>query len=137
MKILNEAYGILRDDDRRREYDAHREEPAPAAPIHVQAAARDVGVHGQLLSSLLCLSLGSMLLFLVRFNGLWFLWPMAILAVGVMLFGVLIAHSAMTNARAALHDSHPARRFRAAQELMFWTIVCGAGYGVYLVLTIV
>jgi hypothetical protein len=76
-----------------------------------------------------------MLLLLVRFNGLWFLWPLGILAFGVMLFGVLMAHSALTHARNSLRASHPARRFRVAQELMFWSVVGGAGYGLYLVLT--
>lgn len=136
MKALNEAYRVLRDETVRSEYDSHRRKPAsePGA-IHVHAPAREVGVHGQALSALLCLMLGLVLLVLLRFNGLWFLWPMAILALGVMFFGVLIAHSAMTNARASLRSSHPARRFRALQEAMFWAVVCGAGYGLYLVLT--
>jgi protein-S-isoprenylcysteine O-methyltransferase Ste14 len=94
-----------------------------------------VGVSGQLLSALLCLLLGLMLLLLVHFNGLWFLWPLSILAVGVILFGVLIAHSAMTNARESFAARHPARRFRAAQEIAFWSIVFGGGYGIYLILT--
>jgi len=103
----------------------------------VKAPVREVGIYGQLLSSLLCLVLGFMLLLLVHFNGLWFLWPLSILSLGVILFGVLMAHSAMTSARASLRRSHPARRFRAAQEIIFWSAVCGAGYGVYLVLTMI
>jgi len=136
MKALNEAYRVLRDETARSEYDSHRRKPAAEpATINVNAPAREVGVHGQALSALLCVLLGLVLLGLVRFNGLWFLWPMAILALGVMFFGVLIAHSAMTNARASLRSSHPARRFRAVQEAIFWAVVCGAGYGLYLVLT--
>jgi hypothetical protein len=53
----------------------------------------------------------------------------------VMLFGVLMAHAAVSYARNSLHASHPARRFRPAQELIFWIMVGGGGYGVYLVLT--
>jgi curved DNA-binding protein CbpA len=136
MKALNEAYRVLRDEATRSEYDSQRRQPvSERTPIRVAPTAREVGVYGQLLSALLCLVLGLMLLLLVRFNGLWFLWPLAILALGVMLFGVLMAHSAMTNAREALAQSHPGRRFRLAQEVMFWTVVCGGGYGVYLVLT--
>jgi hypothetical protein len=78
-----------------------------------------------------------MLLLLVRFNGLWFLWPLGILAMGVIFFGVLIAHSVVRNARESLRASHPVRRFRAVQELAFWSIVVGAGYGLYLILTAV
>ena len=136
MKALNEAYQVLRNDKSRREYDARRRDPkilnakASAAP-----PAREVGVYGQLLSALLCMVLGLMLLFLVRFNGLWFLWPLSILAVGVVMFGIFMAHSAMTNARTALAISNPIRRFRAAQEILFWFVIACGGYGVYLILT--
>jgi len=136
MKALNEAYRVLHDDATRSKYDSQRSQPAAkAAAIHVTPAVREVGTHGQLLSALLCLGLGLMLLLLVRFNGLWFLWPLSILALGVILFGVLMAHSAMINAREGLRDSHPARRFRLAQEIAFWLAVGGGGYGVYLILT--
>ena len=136
MKTLNEAYGVLRDRDKRKQYDSMRDRPVTSSSTgFVAAPAREVGVYGQALSAMLCLILGLMLLFLVRFNGLFFLWPLAILATGVIGFGVLIAHSAMTNARALVGESHPARRFRMAQEIAFWTVVLGAGYAVYLILT--
>ena len=136
MKALNEAYQVLHDETKRKEYDSRRSRPAmqPAA-IHVTPTARDVGFSGQLLSAVLCMLLGLMLLLLVRFNGLWFLWPLSILAMGVILFGVIMAHSAMTNARESLATQHPARRFRAVQEIAFWSLICAAVYGVYLVLT--
>ncbi len=136
MKALNEAYQVLRDDVTRSKYDSQRQRvKTTVGAVAVSPTARDVGVSGQLLSALLCLLLGLMLLLLVRFNGLWFLWPLSILALGVILFGVLIAHSAMTNARERFADTHPARRFRAAQEIAFWSFVLGGGYGLYLVLT--
>jgi DnaJ domain len=136
MKALNEAYCVLHDDATRRQYDLQRQRPsAEATAIFVAPAVREVGTHGQLLSALLCLVLGLMLLLLVRFNGLWFLWPLSILALGVILFGVLMAHSAMTNAREGLRPSHPARRFRVAQEIIFWLVVSGSSYGLYLILT--
>jgi len=138
MKALNEAYRVLRDHATRSEYDSHRLRPfTPHASIAFTPPAREVGVYGQILSALLCMVLGLMLLFLVHFNGLWFLWPLSILALGVVFFGVLIAHSAMTNARESFAASHPARRFRAAQEIAFWSTVCAGGYGVYLILTTV
>jgi curved DNA-binding protein CbpA len=133
MKALNEAYQVLRDDVTRSKYDSQRQRVK--ANVTVAPTAREVGVSGQLLSALLCLLLGLMLLLLVRFNGLWFLWPLSILALGVILFGVLIAHSAMTNARGSFAATHPARRFRAAQEIAFWSFVLGGGYGIYLILT--
>jgi curved DNA-binding protein CbpA len=136
MKTLNEAYRVLHDDAARKEYDAQRTTPRHATAVSQSApAAREVGFYGQSLSALLCILLGFMFLMMVRFNGLWFLWPLAILAFGVMLFGVLMAHSAITHGRNSLRASHPARRFRLAQELMFWGVVCGGAYGIYLVLT--
>jgi len=137
MKILNEAYQVLHDDVARKDYDRQRKRPvAVAQQIKNAPAARDVGFYGQGLSALLCLAAGLMLLLLVRFNGLWFLWPLAILATGVMFFGVLLAHSAVRNGRESLRASHPARRFRGVQEAMFWGAVIGGGYGLYLILTV-
>ena len=136
MKALNEAYRVLRDEQTRSDYDSQRRRPVKqSSAIRAAPAAREVGVYGQLLSALLCLALGLMLLLLVRSNGLWFLWPLSILALGVIMFGVLIAHSAMSNARQLLAASHPIRRFWVAQEIAFWSLVCGSGYGIYLILT--
>ena len=138
MKALNEAYRILHNDVVRSDYDKQRMRP-PVATSDVAAApaAREVGVYGQGLNALLCLAGGVMLLLLVRFNGLWFLWPLAILALGVMFFGVLMAHSAVRIARESFPPAHPARRFRAAQELVFWTVIFSAAYVLYLILTVV
>ena len=136
MKTLNEAYRVLRDERARRDYDSQKRGRVSAVrTIRREPAAREVGVYGQFLSALLCLILGLMLLLLVRTNGLWFLWPLSILALGVTMFGVLIAHSAISNVRESLSLSHPARRFRIAQEIAFWFLVCGSGYGVYLIMS--
>ena len=136
MKSLNEAYFVLKDETTRREYDQQRNKPKAANPQRESApAARDVGLFGHFLSAFLCLLLGLSLLFLVRFQWFWFLWPLVILSVFVILFGVLMAHSAMIAANASLPMSNPVRRFRSAQEAMFWTAVAAAGYGVYVLLT--
>jgi len=138
MKALNEAYSVLHDEGARKRYDATRSAPVTStAAVRSAPAAREVGFYGQLLSALMCLVLGLLLLLLVHFNGLWFLWPLSILAAGVILFGVMIAHSAMTNVRESLTLGHPGRRFRAVQEIAFWIVVAGGGYGVYLILTTV
>ena len=135
MKALNEAYRVLRNEKSRRDYDANRHQIERRSVTVARPAAREVGISGQSLSAVLCIVVGLMLLFLVRFNGLWFLWPLSILAIGVVGFGILIAHSAMTNTRATLAASSPMRRFRVAQEVLFWLIIAGGGYGVYLILT--
>jgi len=135
MKALNEAYSVLHNEELRRRYDATRRLRPRGATVQSTPAAREVGLYGQLLSALMCLVLGSLLLLLVHFNGLWFLWPLSILAAGVILFGVVIAHSAMTNARESTVAGHPLRRLRLAQEIVFWSLVAGGGYGMYLILT--
>ena len=136
MKALNEAYGVLHNEESRRRYDVERRRASPGmTAVDSSPAARNVGLSGQLLSALLCLALGLMLLFMVHFNGLWFLWPLSILAIGVVAFGVMIAHSAMTNARESLGVSHPMRRLRSVQELGFWLIVAAGGFAVYVLFT--
>jgi len=134
MKALNEAYSVLGNAPARRAYDDARRKPRPVLTEVKSAApaAREVGVYGQLLSASLAIALGLMLLLLVRFNGLWFLWPLAILALGVILFGVMLAHSAVQNARRQLPVNHPARRFAAVQEILFWVIVISGGAAIYL-----
>jgi len=135
MKELNEAYSVLHNEESRKRYDATRRVAPGRAAVQSTSAAREVGLYGQLLSALMCLVLGSLLLLLVHFNGLWFLWPLSILAAGVMLFGVMIAHSAMTNVRESTDAGHLLRRMRVAQEVVFWLLVAGGGYGMYLILT--
>ncbi len=133
MKSLNEAYGVLKDETARREYDSQRRGPQVVAFAPVSAPpARDVGLHGQSLSAFMCLLLGLFLLFLVRFQWIWFLWPLAILAFFVIVFGVLLAHGAMLSFNESLPLTHPLRRHTLMQEAVFWAIVGGSGYGVYL-----
>src|SRR5712691_4830423 len=110
MKSLNEAYRVLKDEAMRREYDVQRRKvdvkfiPVSAPP------AQDIGVFGRCLSALLCLLIGLFLLFLVRFQWIWFLWPLAILAGFVILFGVVLARSAMRAMNDALPQASRIRR---------------------------
>lgn len=135
MKRLNEAYGVLKDETARREYDGQRRRPKAVTLRPSAPAAKDVGLFGHGLSAFLCLLLGVFLLLLVRFQWFWFLWPLAILAVFVILFGVAMAHNAMVAVNASLPISNPLRRHRSVSETMFWVAVCAGGYGIYLLLT--
>ena len=138
MKSLNEAYQVLKDKTSRREYDAQRQSrrsqpftPSSAPP------ARDVGLFGHFLSAFLCLLVGLFLLFLVRTQWFWFLWPLAVLSLLVILFGVLMTRSAIRAYEASLPARNPLRRFAAFREAIFWTLVLTAGYGVYVLLAAV
>jgi len=136
MKALNEAYRVLKDDSMRRDYDSQRMKSAAVEFVPATTpTARDVGASGQALSAFLCLLLGFFLLVLVRVQWIWFLWPLAILAFFVILFGVLLAHGAMLSFNEALPESNPIRRHTVVQEALFWTIVSASGIGLYLLLS--
>jgi len=137
MKSLNEAYRVLKDDSIRRDYDAQREVPiaAPFMPVTMPTAA-DVGVFGQGISALLCLFLGFFLLLLVRFQWIWFLWPLAILAFFVLAFGVLMAHAALFTFTSTLPESNLFNRYKLVPEILFWTVVVGSSYGIYVLFTV-
>lgn len=136
MKSLNEAYRVLKDDATRRDYDAVRVRPVKLASVPAASPpAQEIGNLGHGLSAFLCLLMGLFLLFLVRMQWAWYLWPLAILAVFVILFGVLIARNAMRALNASLPFSNRLRRYTRLQEAVFWSVVLASGYGVYLLLT--
>jgi hypothetical protein len=139
MKSLNEAYGVLKDQTRRSSYDATRRRPNAArhgfTPV-TTPTARDVGVLGHCLSAGLCLIAGIFLLLLVRFQWIFFLWPLALLALGVLGFGVLLARSAMVAVNHSLPVTHPFKRHTKIQEIAFWTVIASGGYGLYVLMTL-
>jgi hypothetical protein len=135
MKSLNEAYRVLKDKQTRQEYDVRRAKPEVTfAPVSAPAAP-DVGLLGHGLSAFFCLLIGLFLLFLVRFQWIWFLWPLGILAVLVIIAGVMMARSTMRALNKSLPVSNPFRRFAGVQEAMFWSVVAVGGYAVYLLLS--
>lgn len=145
MKQLNEAYGVLKDSSVRRSYDETRRTRPSGAPGFVRVArstrptaptARDVGVFGHVLSAGLCLAAGLFLLLLVRFQWIWFLWPLAILAVFVVGCGVLLARSAMVKVNQSLPVTNRLKRHTTLQELAFWVVIITSGYGLYLLMSL-
>ncbi len=136
MKSLNEAYGVLKNPLSRRDYDAHRAQPATQYSVPVSAPpAKDVGLLGHGLSAFLCLLMGAFLLVLVRAQWIWFLWPLVILAIFVIGLGIVMARGAMRAFNTSLPVSNPVRRHTGLQEAAFWTVVVGSFYGIYLLLT--
>jgi len=135
MKSLNEAYGVLRNQEARKTYDAQRARPdAPVIPI-TTPTAQDVGLLGRGLSSFLCLIIGLFLFVLVRSQWIFFLWPMAILAFLVILLGVVMARGTMRAFNSSLPATNPFRRYTRIQEVTFWCVVAACCYGVYLLMT--
>jgi hypothetical protein len=151
MKAINEAWGVLKDDAARETYDAARaaynaahasynamRSHAYASPDFIpstSASAQADAVGGRLASALLSVFAGVVLIFLVRFHYVVFLWPLALLGLSLLLFGVWMAHAALAYARKGYAPAHPARRFAWAQETLFWSAVAGGGYGLYVLLT--
>ncbi|MDT5272530.1 MAG: molecular chaperone DnaJ [Acidobacteriota bacterium] len=138
MKAVNEAWRVLGDADARRDYDARHPRIVSTTyaghrPVSSPGAQADP-VSGRIVGALLCLFAGLVLLFLVKAHYVVFLWPLALLGFGVVLFGILMAHGALTFAREQVKPGHPARRLVWAQEVFFWACVAGGGYGVYLML---
>ena len=138
MKSLNEAYGVLKDKSLRDSYDSQRR---PRVTIQgftpvTTPTARDIGVFGHCLSAWLCLSAGMFLLLLVRFQWMWFLWPLAILALLVLGFGVMLARSAMVAVNDSLPVTNRFKRHTRLQEVAFWMVILSGGYGVYWVMTL-
>jgi len=138
MKTLNEAYGVLKDTTLRNSYDATRRRPYTAqsfVPV-TNPTARDVGVLGHCLSAFLCLIAGVFLLLLVRFQWMWFLWPIGILALLVLGFGVMLARSAMVAVDASLPVTNRIKGHTRLQEAAFWMVIVSGGYGLYVVMTL-
>jgi hypothetical protein len=134
MKSLNEAYGVLRDETARQAYDAERRKPAePYAAPHPSPPAQVDIFTGQWVGAILFIASGLALVLLVRFQWIWFLWPLAILAAFLVVAGVLMAHAAMQR----LGDGRIVSRrwFGVTLEIGFWAAVVGGGYGIYLVLS--
>ena len=140
MKSLNEAYRVLKDKSLRNSYDETQRRPARSAftPVTMSTVptARDVGVFGHCLSAGLCLFAGAFLLLLVRFQWMVFLWPLVILALLVLGFGVMLARSAMVAVNDSLPVTNPFKRHTKIQEAAFWAAIVSGGYGLYVLMTL-
>ena len=139
MKSLNEAYGVLKDKSLRNSYDETRRIPVRGRHGFTPATtptAQDVGVLGHCLSAGLCLIAGIFLLLLVRFQWIFFLWPLGLLALVVLGFGVLLARSAMVAVNDSLPVTNPFKRHTKIQEAAFWTVIISGGYGLYVLMTL-
>jgi DnaJ domain len=143
MKSINEAWRVLGNDEARRAYDAARARPREVYEVYkAHAPASSPAAHadplsGRIVGAGLCVFVGLVLLFLVKTHYVVFLWPLALLAFGIVAFGILMAHGALMFAREKVAPTHAVRRFVWAQEIVFWSCVACGGYGVYLMLTAV
>lgn len=136
MKSLNEAYGVLKDEGARRAYDAERRgdatEAAEDAAPYTSPALQVEAAAAQSLGAVLFIGAGLVLALLVRFQWMWFLWPLAILAFALVVVGILMAHGAIRRLEDRRRIAHS--WFGVTLEVMFWAALACGGYGIYLVL---
>lgn len=137
MKAINEAYRVLGNEATRRAYDLRRRKrnvetvsavaPSLSAPL---AILPDTAL-GRLLYALFVLLGGLVFLFVVNIIYLRFMWPLLLLAIIVVLFGVWKLHTAMSWARKRLEPTHVLSRYVWAQQAAFWLLACFGAYVVY------
>lgn len=144
MKSLNEARAILSDPETRAAYDAVRRpvrEPHGAAHASARefdpyAASRagtlkipvaNADLAGLLMGAAACVGLGLPLLLLVEMQWMYFLWPLRIMALGALVLGVLLAHSALRMKRRQLKEKRPhySPGLFVIHEVIFWMFSAG------------
>ncbi|HJQ67915.1 MAG TPA: DnaJ domain-containing protein [Blastocatellia bacterium] len=138
MKSLNEARDILRDAETRKAYDAERRPPrityGTSAAYDPEAASRagtlkipvaDEDMAGLVMGAATCFVIGLPLLLLIEFQWVFFLWPLRILSLGALVFGIYMAHSALSLMNRQMKKKKPGA-WRAgffAREALFWVII--------------
>ena len=140
MKAINEAYRVLGNPDTRRRYDSGRESSdsvrnAVTPPLYPRSALVPNTVSGRLAVAFFFLLAGLVFLFLVRIYYIRFMWPLFMAAVFVVLYGVWKTHAAILLARRSVATSHGAWRSVWFQEVIFWSVVAGSAYGIYLLMS--
>ncbi len=136
MKTLNEARDLLSHSETRKAYDEARQPKSIAYgssyAFDVDAAAKvgafetpadDEGFGGTVISAAICLGLGLPFLVLVESQWMFFLWPLRIMALCVVVAGIWMAHSALS-AKHRTHRKNNADYPRSRvifSELIFWS----------------
>jgi len=140
MKALNEAHDILSDPETRRAYDAERRprriSHSPPNVFDPEAASRagtlkipvsDPDFAGLLMGALACFGLGIPLLLLVEMQWIFVLWPLRIMALGALIVGLYLSHSALVVKQRKNRKAGETSflRLEIIQELIFWLIAAG------------
>ncbi|SRR6266545_5204857 len=142
MKAINQAYRVLGNAASRRAYHSRHQRSddpfrAVGPPLSPPSALLPDTVPGRLVGALFFLLAGLVFLFLVRIYYIRFMWPIFLVAAFVVILGVWKVHAVMVFARNSLAPSHPVRRYLWVQELVFWFLVCGGTYAIYLLMSVI
>ena len=139
MKALNEAHTILRDPATRLAYDVARREgvggrveprtrTSPSfsrGPRARHSPARtEADFVGRVIASFTFLGISLLFFFLVEAQWMFFLWPLRVMALGMIGVGVYYSHTAFKLKQQRLRSKY----FRQAGAAAFWLVVAGAAY---------
>ena len=140
MKLLNEAHEVLRNESSRRLYDEQRRPPQQTIPYGSSAAfdpeaasnmgtleikVADPDYFGLVVGAGVCIGLGLPFLALIEMQYVFFLWPLRLLTIGVLMIGVMMAHAALRMRRRRSTAAKPRTKRLALEELGFWAVTAG------------
>ena len=147
MKALNEARDLLSNAETRRAYDEARWPPsitygssyafdadASAKVGAFEAPSDDQGFNGKVIGAAICFGLGLPFLILVESQWMFFLWPLRVMAIGLVASGLWMAHSALSAAQEVLKKNRPgySRGRVIFGEIVFWGfVIAGVGMLVF------
>jgi curved DNA-binding protein CbpA len=140
MKTLNEAHDVLSDSEARKGYDESRrprrvvysssmafdpEAATKQGTLNIQVSNADLT--GLLMGAAACFALGLPFLALVEIQWVFFLWPLRMMAIGVVAVGVLMTYSALRTKQRQLREgeSSYSKSTIILQEISFWIFALG------------
>src|SRR5262245_10860829 len=140
MKLLNQAYDTLGDETARRQYDQQRRpekqkilygssaafDPDAASKMgHLEIRVTGPDYIGLLIGAALCIGLGLPFLALIEMQYVFFLWPLRLLTIGVLLVGVLMARAALKMRHRGGRENTLGHARRLLEEAGFWLGTAG------------
>lgn len=146
MKDLNEAHNILKDPATRIAYDAARREldefaaepwarTSPSFSHSWQANKSTTGeptgedLFGRMVATAAFLGIGFLLLLFVETQYLFFLWPLRLLAWGLIGLGLYYAHAAFKLKQRDVKS----KGYQQLSAGLFWLLVAGFAYLLFLI----
>jgi hypothetical protein len=141
MKLLNEAHDVLSDSELRKAYDEARKPPTvvygSSMAFDPQAASSagtlkipvsDEDFAGLVMGTVACLGLGLPLLALVEMQWIFVLWPLRLIALGVIGLGILMGHWALAARHRQIKKINGSLRSStvAIHKAIYWAAALGA-----------
>jgi hypothetical protein len=94
----------------------------------------DPDYFGLVVGAGVCIGLGLPFLALIEMQYVFFLWPLRLLTIGVLIIGVLMGHAAVSMRRRRSSGAKHGRKRLALEELGFWIATVGVGVITYFLL---